>query len=528
MVEYFDSIKFEVETSDGWIDLTPDVQVSPYPKWNRGIMSNKPDKAVGDPGYLSFDLDNSSDNSASTQSYYSPGSSDCWADWRPGLPVRLYFSFESDIPYYKFYGHIMPNGIKADPGAKGNRKVHVTVGDFMAFASRHEIRGLTVQASKRADEVIPLVLANIPTEYQPLATSLDTGVYTFPTVFDCVRSGVTTAVSEFEKLAKSELGFIFEIGDRTGGQTLKFQNKTRRGSATAFSISKSDSQSSFLLMETSDFLLLETGYKILLDEIQSASFTQGYLSEGTQISYGDNLYNRVRTTVYPRQVDAAATTVLFSLQDDFTLASLETKNNFECRYKDPSGGLTRINGTDMRVPTTDDFYAETSDGVDATTDITLTATFYSDAAVYNLVNNVASSRIVKTLKAVGKGIYLYDPITNVYNTSDSQERYGLSSLDWDMKYQNDPTVGDGLAAQIIAAYSSPEESMERAEIFANRDGMSIYGFLQVEPGIEIAAILESVTGYTRPNPVVNGYEAEIRDGKFVWWRPVIYDAPGFL
>ena len=517
MAELFDDIKFEVYISAAWLDITGDVLVDPSPRWNRGIMGNGPLDRVGSPGYLTFSLNNSQHNSASTLGYYSPGHPSALANWASGLPVRLSFEYEG-LTYYKFYGRIKPDGIKVIPGQFLERRVDVTVHDYMAQAQAHEIKLLTLAENKRIDEVVPLIVANMP--IAPLATDYNTGAYTFPTVFDTVR-GATTATAEFQKLANSELGYIYVRGDFTNGETLVVDGSaTRQSVTTAIPVSIVDC--GFLLKEDAEFLLKEDGGKIILDVSQDANFTDSELYPGTEINYGDHLINKVEVSTYPRRIDSVATTTLFTLQSEFSLLASETKSNYYGRYRDPSGGASYVNGKDMRVPTTDDFLAETTAGVNASTDITLTATFGTEGASYDLVNNVASERVVKTLKATGKGIYIYDAVKIIYESTDSQLIHGLRILNVDMKYQDDPTVGEFFANILLSQLSNPALSVPKMVTFANRNSMTINGFLALEPGTKLS-FNETVTGIDS-DFFVQGYEAEITDGKHVWWKPVLQSA----
>lgn len=517
MAEKFSGIHFEAYINSAWVNLTPDVQINPAPKWNRGIMGNDVLARVGSPGYFSFSLDNSEHNSASTLGYYSPGNINALPGWTTGIPVRLYFEFDG-MTYYKYYGRIMPDGIKVHPGYKEDRLVEVRGHDFMSQAQIHELRLLTLQENKRIDEVVPLVVANMP--IAPLATDYNTGSYTFTTVFDSIKTS-TTAQAEFQKLANSEIGYIYVRGDITGGETLVVDGNQTRQFAVA-EVPISEAESGFLLKEDGDYLLLEDGDRLILSQTQEANFTDSELSPGTEINYGNSLINTVEVATYPRKIDAAATTILFSLQSQFSIGASESKLNYFGRYRDPSGGASYVNGRDMVVPTTDDFLAETTAGVDATTDVTLTTTFGTEGVSYDLVNNVASERVIKTLRARGKGIYLYDAVRVIYESTDSQEIHGKKTLSIDMRYQDDPTIGEYFSNFILSQCESPFTTVDRAVIFANKNSMSMFGFLSLEPGDKIR-LSETVSGIDNEF-FIQGYEAEIFEGQYVWWKPILQNS----
>jgi hypothetical protein len=138
------------------------------------------------------------------------------------------------------------------------------------------------------------------------------------------------------------------------------------------------------------------------------------------------------------------------------------------------------------------------------------------------VNNVASERVVKTLRARGKGIYLYDAVRVIYESTDSQEIHGKKTLSIDMRYQDDPTIGEYFANFILEQCKSPFTTVDRAVIFANKNSMSVFGFLSLEPGNKIK-LSETVSGIDNEF-FIQGYEAEIFEGQYVWWKPILQNS----
>lgn len=518
MGETFTSVAFEVYISSAWVDLTDDVMATPPPSWNRGIMGNSQIDRIGSPGYLTFDLNNSDTNSAGLLGYYSPGHTNSLAGWTTGLPVRLSFTYDG-FTYYKFYGKIAPDGINIDVGVYGARRAHVTVVDYMAQAAKHELQLLTLQENKTIDEVMPYIIANMPVA--PLATDYEAGENTFPTVFDTIK-GKTTAIAEFQKLANSELSTIYAKGDMTGGETLVAEAQlTRYTSNTDVTIGKS--AAGYLLKEDGYKILKEDGGGILLNQTQKAEFDESYLGERTQFGYGRNLANRVEVTTYPRKVDAAATTVLWSLQSEFSIAAGQTKTGYYCRYRDPSGGASYVNGRNMVTPqATTDYTANAASGgggADKTAQLGVTATFGTEAVSFDLVNNDAGTIYVTKLQVRGKGIYLYDPVRVVYDDSTSQATHGVYTLNVDMKYQDDPAVGEAFAATLLAREKDPDYTCDQAEIWANRDQMTMFAFMELETGKRLS-LNDTMTGTDR-DYFIQGYRAEIREKNQVFWLPVL-------
>ena len=524
-MELFDSISIEVYNS-AWVDLVDDVRVNPTPKWNRGIMSNRPNERIGYAGVFTFTLDNSAGNSAGLAGYYSPGHSNAWSGWDTGLPVRLGFTYESTT-YYKYYGRIKPNGLNVAPNKYGSRDVQVTCGDWMWLAGQHELKTMTFAQNKTASETIALVNANMP--IQPLATSYATGVETFPTIFDLTNSK-TTALAEYYRAAMSEWTYIYTKGDKTGGETLVVENQTTRSSSTASPVLPLPTgDCGFLKLESGGYLLKEGGGKLKLNQTQAAIFND-LMSDGMIVGYGNTQANRVNSTAYPRRVDAAATTVLYELQKSFEIKAGETITGFRGSYRDPDNLASRVSGISMQALVAGTDYTATLNedgtGGDEKAHLTITPAFGTEAVIYQIVSDAAHSVWIQTLRAVGKGVYSYDTIQSVQDDTDSQAIHGVIPLSLDFKYQSDARKVQQFCSYIISKEAFPRQTVDACPIWANSGSIRMFGFLYLEPGTK-ATFIETQTG-VNADYFIMGYSAEIVNGKHVLWTPVLKDDPGFF
>jgi hypothetical protein len=171
----------------------------------------------------------------------------------------------------------------------------------------------------------------------PQATDFDTGTQIFQALFDTVTTG-TKAYTEFNKLALSELGYIFLIKDATYGETLRFESATyRNGSRTVKQVTVPSCDSGFLLNEDGSYLLNEDGSRFLLD----MGATDVIISDtmlNMSVVYGKNVINRATARAHPKKTDTSAV-VLFSLDTPIAIAAGETIT-FKGKYSDPVGGLT--------------------------------------------------------------------------------------------------------------------------------------------------------------------------------------------
>jgi len=529
-MEAFDTIRFEVEFSAGvWTNITPDVIQNPTPKWNMGIMNNGPLDRVGDPEILTFGLKNGASNSGGLAGYYSPGHTNCRAGWRTGLNVHLYFTYDGRAdPYYKYHGTIQPEGIVVEPGIYGPRTVAVTCGGFMWRADNHAIDLMALAENQTIESATALVIANMPVA--PLATDYGTGVSTFPTTFDTGGSGATVG-AEKTKLAISELGYIYTRGDRTGGQTLVVRGRDDLTGIANTNIPLSVGESGFLLLETGDYFLLETGDKLILDLVETPSF-DNLMMKGMQVAHGKHFANRIRTNAYPRRIDAAATTVLWSLENAIEIPANTTKTGIRGTYRDPTGGSKSVKGKEMVTPVSGtDFVANSQadgGGSSQTASMSVTAEFGTSEVEYAIANTSGASIYTGgdagTFQARGKGIYFYDIVTNVIDDEDSQvaKNYGVKELIIDMQYQDDPTVTEEFAEYTLNRLKTPYTTIERLPLFANEDTTSMNAFLTLEPGTR-AEFIETLSGISG-DYFIMGYDAEIVAGKYVIWYPVLVPA----
>lgn len=523
MTETFSQIGFQVYINGAWADLSPDVLDDPEPHcWNRGMTSNEVLDLVAVPGRLTFSLKNGKSNSAGLVGYYSPDHANCRAGWTTGLPVRVFFSYQG-FTRYKFYGRIEPDGITVIPGVHGPRRVDVSCIDFMGQAAYHRIKSLTPQTNKTILEAVDLILAALP--IQPLKKSYNgTIIATMPYIFDNIQPA-TTASSEFNKLALTPLfARIFVQGDATGGETLRVETQT--STATIPNVTTTNE----LLLETGDHLLLEDGSFMLLDETEDLTITDDDILPDTEISYGNKVINSVEILDHPRKIDAAATTVLFTLQTATQLAA-GASVTFWGTYHDPTGGDTRVNGTAMVTPVSGtDFKAFANadgTGTDYTANMTVVATYFSAQAKF-VVSNTGGAAFYFGGPSIkfqcrGKGIYLYDAARVVAEDATSIAIHGTRPLTFDWLYSYAGINAQSAANSILALYKDPSTSIDTLKLFANKNPKNMMAFLFWEV-LQNPTITETVTGINSSDYWMQGYSWILSKGKYIYWDVILGNA----
>lgn len=317
-----------------WVDITGDA-VSDNISAGWGIQGNKPLDRLASTGALTFTLNN-------VTGKYSPDLAGALAGWTKGAPIKLVITYDG-FDYVRFRGVV--DALKITSGSFGNRRVFVTVLDWLDYAAKYPLTNPAIQTNKTADQALATIVAGM--SVLPYAVAYDAGANVFPALFDTVTPK-TLAYTEFTKLALSEPGYIYLKKDQAFGETLVFENYYHRSGLMPLTVlRKATVDSGFLLKEDGDKLLLETGYKIILDEVTTLFADNNML--GLDASYGDNLINRVTVTAYPKRIDSSVQ-VLYSLSSPVLIGSAQVLT-FRGNYSDPTGGaqVNAISNT-MIVP----------------------------------------------------------------------------------------------------------------------------------------------------------------------------------
>jgi len=312
----------------------------------------------------------------------------------------------------------------------------------------------------------------------PLNTDYDTGQETFSYVYDTL-TGKTRAIREFQKLANSEFGYIYVKRDADGEQ-----------------------------------LTVDARYT---KSVTTSSGTIDDVMMGMSSAYGANYANRVKVTSYPRQIDAAATTVLASLQKTITLTTGESVTLVQ-KYRDPTGGSNMVSGTDMVSPasTTDYLMNAAADGggADLTADLDVTANYGSDGVQWILVNNNAATGYVTHLQCRGKGIYFFDPTASIQEDSTGIDLHGEKETSVDQQYQDNPLASDAAAQYWSIRLATLRDDIQGVTYNPNRTQALMDLFLSADIGDKFT-LSETVTGLSSEIYLINGIDFEIAPSGFI-------------
>lgn len=517
----FDSWSMEMQFTPGtWTDVTEDVILtqSDIVRVEYGMPDNGPTDRVARTGNMTFSLNNSDTNSAGLAGLYSPGHANCRSGFATGIPVRIRFSFEN-ITRTKFYGRIAKDGIVPDSGTMGNRRTKINVVDWLNQAATHKLYLPAYTTNKRIDEIVPLIVAAMP--LAPLSTDYDTGVDIFTSVFDTIGDK-TTALSEFQKLALSEWGFIYIKRDSDNDEILAVEGRNARTSQSTeldeFPLPANES--GYLLWENDTiipgyggYLLQENGDKIILNVGTEASYADN--ASDARISYGKHMANYLSVTSYPRTFDTSAT-VLYSLPSAMAIGAGSTRT-FTGYFSDPNNLAVSVAGKNMVAPIATTDYLFNSDaagtGTNLTANLTVTCTYGAEAGSYSITNNGTANGYLTLLQARGLGIYTYNPVTYISQDTASQAVHGLQTLEISMEYQDDPTTAETVGAFENLNLRDPRLELDQWTFWANACPYNVMSFLAIEIG-DRAHFKETQTGFDRDR-YIDGVKFEVYPGGIV-------------
>ncbi len=360
--------------------------------------------------------------------------------------------------YYKFIGTL--DSIRPAASIYGDRTTRCTAVDWMNHAARQKVTGLTVQSGKRSDELFTLLVNSLPTP--PAAVEVETGQDTYAYALDNTRDEASAVLTELQRLAMSELGYIYVKGDTAQGGTLVFESRRRRATAT-----------------TNIDTFVDVTDIVDVDAPQTL----------------DTVLNKVQVVTHPRRVDAAATTVLFKLANPVPIGPGSSIMILGA-YRDPLQESARVGGTDMQTPAAGtDFAANTiSDGSGTAIPISVAAVFGGNGVRFTVTNNSGLSGFITLLQCRGRGIYDYQNAILEAVDADSAVRYGENVATVDMTYQSDPSVGSEAALYLVNLYRDPTTYVNSVQLFApNTDVNLIERILRREISDRIG-VVEQMTG----------------------------------
>jgi len=440
-----------------WTDVTADLAPNDL-TFTYGIRGNGPTDHLADGGTEEYWLRNDSSNSGAKDGYYSPDHINCRTGFTYGILTRTLVTY-AGVDYQRWIGTV--DEIEPESGRLGSRRTRIGASGLMRGLIDAQLKNLTLQTNTTERAALQQVFLAMPASAQPLCMDFDTGVDTLPYIFDDIGAGAR-AIALVGDLVLSSMGYGFV--DRLG--CLRYENRQARQT----------SSSTYTFDNTMKSFVVPTSLS--------------------------NVFNHVRLEFPLKHIDAAATTVLFSIPDASTTnpstISIAAGATIEIwgTYFNPNNVKQNIGGTaQAALVITTDYKANTladDSGTAKAANITIVTTNFATVTLFQITNNDAGAVFLTRLKVKGKGLYNDGDAPAVEATS--MQPYGERSVTIRLPYQSDPNVAQDLADYILAQFENITGQASSMMFLPHESDAQMLSALGAEVGDRIT-VQEQQTGF---------------------------------
>lgn len=434
-----------------------------------GFPMSDPDMFTASLGTSEFDLNNSG-------GLFTPYGGDSvrglntLAGWGKNTKIRhrvVYGGFDKE-----FWTGFVSN-IASDDGTWGDQRVHVTCLDWIDVAARYPMKRSQILTDKTLADGVQSIVDRI--SVPPEGVKPDPSTTIFPAIFDNVKSK-TKALSEIDKLARSETGRVYVLKD---GVLRVEASDTRKGTSLLTKVPVVGGNA--LLVSANNALLVSADNAYLVSEIEDANLA--LTSEKLDLQMRDEFWNDAFVRNYPTFTDTSLK-VLYNLGTPIPISpgrTIEWIGN----YSDPNGG-NPVNGTNMQTPvaTTDYLFntKEDGSGTNVTASGSVSAEYFGDVVVYRLLSSYPSPAWVTKLQARGFGIYRTSYSESHISITGSVNSRGEKTFDLNQTYQSLPYDGIVYGKSVLEIYKEPKTRINSARYCANLNSSHMLAGMYLDVG----------------------------------------------
>lgn len=465
------TIGVDLQASRLWTSVWSDVRAQVPIQTRRGIPGTKILDNIARPSSITFAMNNAATNTGGVVGYYSPGHASCRSGFTLGTPVRWSLTY-GGVTQHVFRGRI--KSVTPTTGLYRDRLSYVLAVGWLDVATSIFVSALESQTNIRSDQALRLVIDQAEGR-SPAAIDISTGSSTFAIAFDQSSSQEDSILTELARIQSSERGYLYEKADTLYGGTVKSEGRGDRQISTTV----------------------------------DATFDN--TMHGLEVTYSlDNVVNIVRVVVTPRRVDAAATTVLYTLdisQQSQQIAPGQTVV-LEGGYRDPSNEAQHVGGTAMVTPVlgTDYGFFAQSDGGGANlgANLDVVSTLGGNSFRVELTNEGSDPGFLRlngttAFQLRGKGVYAYVPVTVERRDRDSVRRHGPRTVQIDLQYENSIAVAESIADFYLNILGSMRPVPDKLSLLGNHSNTLMTQAVNRDVGDKIA-VVEPVSGITNDDP----------------------------
>lgn len=469
-----------------WTSLRTDLSAADPIRFVRGMSGGGPLDNVARPGRLEWSLKNWADSGGSRlQGWYSPNHANVRTGWTFDIPVRLVATY-SAMDYTLWRGRLKK--IYPVPGQYGSQLVECAAQDTMADLADSEVN-VAIQIDKTEVECLQAIVAALPTDAAPAATSYDTALETFPYALDNLASGAP-ALTGVISVVDSCQGQFYVAKDGT------LTYKSRHTWSTAVS----DFTFSELMIDR------EGGVEVPTD-------TQG-------------VFDNVTAVAHPKSVSAAI--VLCGITSAVYVGPGETIELF-LDYRDPNSTDRLIGGKNFTATAENTDYEARPNadgtGADLSANLTVTVNTFAATAKFTVTNNGATGAYLVNgsgtplLQLRGDGLIDNQPDKRRSGT-------GKHKITIDLPYQADGAFAGDVAGFTRSRYEDLADQVSAIRFDPQRSDALMLEALGGEIG-DVKTVSETMTGLSAIDVFVQGVEGEITKGDYLRMRYVTAPASPF-
>lgn len=455
--------------TQGWVEIS-DVLDDPI-TIKRGNFDGLPIGRVAETGTADLILDNSRNNSARLEGYYSPDHANARCGFEKGRRFRIGLKRTGLPIYYKFAGKILD--INPAPGLLNRKVTKITVVDWMDVAARTPMPRLAVLAHQRDDQALQALLNAL--DEKPDSTSLAIGAYAYGYVFTDLQDENDKALAAMQSLAASGLGRFAMKGGTISGEVLTFDDP---------------------------YTLVDPSRPVLI------SLANAFLDLP---GLGRKAYKRIKRvhgTVYPLEHDGAPV-VLYSLPQSIRIGPGGTAE-FRIYYRDTAGSKNRIAVTSVEnlVADTDYKFSSTDgSGNDMNGSLAITMDKGGNSVGLKFTNaSVTTTGYLWLMQVRGTGVYRTNSVTYTAVDDTISDAEGIA-LDLRLPYQSDYNVAADISTAMLGWLDVEATEVPTVEIGANITAELLDAVVEGEPG-DLIDVVDDVSGVSSRFAML-GYELTI-------------------
>ena len=408
------SLAEKLEAARVWTDISQDVLNSSPITIQRGIQGIEPFQRMAGASTCTFRLDNSAQNSAQRQGYYTVEHIYQRSGWGSNLPIKVDVYDELlSLWRTRFRGKIQ--SIQPVSGIYNDRSVTVMAASWFYHTALHSVGVVPTQINSRSNQTFARLLDQGRTP--PPGVDLTDGVHVFAFALDKITQK-TRLLSALTDVQISEGGYVYERSDGT----IVFESTTER--------------------------YLKTFFDGQFDQ-QSIQLSAGADS--------DRIKNRIKFVYSYREV-GTPNSILFSMHRRIKIDGND-ETQISVQYRDPAERASEIGAINIVKPVAVTHYTmntlQDGSGIDITSAVSV--------SLENLGGNQTELRIENTGSVTGwfllsslRGtpLFTYDRTAIIEEDKDSIQQQGISELERQLPYASNSREIQGLAQRVLALFKT--------------------------------------------------------------------------